>query len=369
MARALFHPAVYLAALACAWAMLLAAGEEAQPQVPTESCLNCKHQRCLESLATQREALINAYESLAGSPAIAVRDDSGKALDEINTDTMPRAEVEPRLAEIHSKGLVYEQAVERMTSRVPQTECGPPVSETVAAETHLITCDIPGDKLNAAMAAMPCKELADMIYAHEHAHHDWCMKRKHTNGEFLPYIFLTPAGVAKEEAKAYRAELAKIRQMLDKLKQPRITGESLSVLHLPMPMGTIRMTVTGTWTLHVSEGSPAHVTGEGEHDIVYDMSGSSCSIIGGQGIVKSTVAGQVSGGVLKLSVTTMEPSTTQIFIKCPQGFGFSQPVPKNPSTIRMPYQDGASVESEPVKTPQATVKTTLTLHLKCKKPE
>jgi len=127
MRNAPFCFSALCAAIACSFVIVPTKADEPQPAaLPTESCLNCKFKRCLESLKTQRQALIDGYNAIAGSPAIAVRDDSGKALDDINTDTMPHAS--SYVLEIASKTAVYEQAVERMASRVPNAECGPPAT-------------------------------------------------------------------------------------------------------------------------------------------------------------------------------------------------------------------------------------------------
>ena len=357
-----------LTAVAFSFALTATKGDEAAPQaLPTESCLNCKFKRCLESLATQRQALIAGYSAIAGSPAIAVRDDSGKALDQINTDTMPHAGA--YLLEIATKGRVYEQAVDRMASRIPNAECGPPATETIAAETNLLSCERYPDKLHAAMAAMPCKQLADMINNHERAHFDACVARKHRQGQAAPYIYLTPAGVAKEEVGAYRTELATIQKMLDQLKQPRLVGEAVSEERFPAPMGTIRETVTGTYNLNISEGTPQRVTGEGESTVVWDLSKSQCSVNSEKGTGKVTVSGQVSDGILTLSVVSMEHQNATVRVTCPQGFGFSLPTPFKPSKITIAYKDGETVVQTPVNMPQATVKNTYTLHLKCKEPE
>jgi hypothetical protein len=300
---------------------------------------------------------------------MAVHDDNGKALDQIDTDTMPHSEVEPRLAEIGSKMKVYDQAVERLASHVPGNECGPPVAETIAAETNPRTCEIDLEKQHAAMAAMPCKQLADMIQAHEKAHQAACVARKHREGQTIPYIWLTPAGLAKEEADAYRVELATIQKMLEKLKEPRLVSEAVSVQRFPAPMGTIRETVTGTYTLKVSDTTPQRVTGEGESIVSWDLSGSQCSISGGKGMGKTSLSGQVSGGVLTLSVTAMQNATSSIRVTCPHGFGYTPPVPHAPTTIQIAYKDGETVEKTLVDMPQAKMTSSMTLHLKCKEPE
>jgi hypothetical protein len=370
MQRTQLRRAIALVALASAFALAPTKADEQPPQsVSTESCLNCKHYRCLESLAAQREAIIAAYESISGSPAITVNDDSGKAVDQINTDTMPKSEVQPRLGEIRSKMMVYEQAVDRTMSRVPASECGPPVAETVAAETNPVTCVIDGAKLSSAMAAMPCKQLADMIHAHEVAHQRACIARKHAQGQVLPYIWLTPAGVAKEEADAYRAELALIQKMLDQLKQPQLVSEALSVERFPAPMGTIRETVIGTIALIVSDSTPQRVTGDGESVTEVDTSGSQCSVSGAQGTNKFSVTGQVTGGVLTLKATAFANPPPAIRVTCPHGFGFSLPSARTPSAIQIAYKDGETVTKTLVHVSQATVTQTLTLHLKCKEPK
>lgn len=357
--------AMCIAVLACMLGTPWATAQETQ--VSSESCLNCKHLRCLESLLAQRKALAAGYDSIATIPTIQVRDATGKSVDQVNTDGMPSELANAELAEIHSKLAVYIQAEDALKSRVPPSECGPPVSEDIAAQTNPVTCVI-GDGLKAAQAAMPCKELADMIAAHERAHQLACVLRKHP-GKNLPYLWLTPAGVAKEEAAAYRTEAATIQKMIDKLQQPRLESEAVTVEHFPTPLGTIRETVTGTYTLEVGEGPSPRVTGEGQVNNSWDLSGSGCTVTGGNGMGKVTLAGQISGGVLTLSITSMQNPTTQITLSCPPGFGYTPPVPKMPSKIQIPYQDGATVRKQPVSMPQVQVTSDITLHLKCKRPE
>ncbi|HXM19014.1 MAG TPA: hypothetical protein VN934_09400 [Candidatus Tumulicola sp.] len=352
-------------ALVVALAVLPAMGDVA-PQ-SNEDCLNCKHLRCLESLLDQRKAIANAYDELATSPVIQVRDASGTPVDVIDdtgmSETLRRAE----LNEIVWKLAVFDQFERARLLRLPSPECGAPATEEVAARTDQIKCEIQTAPLNAAMAAMPCRQLAEMIRAHEIQHASECNLRKHHRNDQWPYKWPTPAGVAHEEAAAYRVEAATIQKLIDKIQEPRLESEAVIVFRSPAPMGTIRMTQTGLFTFKVSEGTPQPVTGEGVTSLVVDTSGSQCRMSGLQGIRNFKVGGQISGGVATLKVTEVGYKATTFRITCPRGFGWGPPAPQTPGTIQMKWKDGESVSKTLFDMPQGTGKLSYTLHLKCKK--
>jgi hypothetical protein len=239
----------------------------------------------------------------------------------------------------------------------------------VAARTDPISCEIQSASLKSAMAAMPCKQLAEMIQAHEIHHAQECELRKHRSSDRWPFKWPTPTGLAHEEAASYRTEAATIQKLIDKIQEPRLPSEAVIVFRFPAPMGTIRMTQTGLFTFKVSEGTPQTVTGEGETSMKVDTSGSQCRVSGVQGIRKFKVGGQISGGVATLRVTETEYKPTTTRITCPRGFGWSPPVPPTPGTIKMKWKDGESVSKTLFDMPQATGKLSYTLHLKCKKRE
>jgi hypothetical protein len=361
---------VCLLAVAIAVAVLPAMGDE--PPVPTqissEDCLDCKHLRCLESLLKERLAIANAYDQIANGPTIQVRDESGRSVDVVDDTKFSAAERTARIQEILSKLQVYKQAERRNLERITPAECGAPASEDVTAETDPIKCEIqPG--LQTAMAAMPCKQLAEMVRTHEINHSKECDLRKHHSTDPWPYKWPTPTGLAHEEVASYRTEAATIQKLIDKIQEPRLESEAVSIMRVPGPMGTIRMTQTGLVTFKVSEGTPQTVTGEGETSMRVDTSGSQCSVTGNYGTGKFKVSGQISGGVATLRVTEMEPKTTTVRVRCPGGYGFPPPVPKTPGTMQVNWKDGESVSKTLVDMPQATVKSSYTLHLKCKRPQ
>ncbi|HXM19570.1 MAG TPA: hypothetical protein VN934_12285 [Candidatus Tumulicola sp.] len=182
------------------------------PAGAAESC-PCQHLKCLFQLLKQRNALAVGYDKIAQLPDLAIKDDSGKAVDFIDMDQLTQAQRQAKLDEINSKKATYEKAENNLYEEVPAApDCGKAVSAT--AKTNPVTCLIDNNALKAAQKALPCKELGALIAAHEKYHFMQCVMRKHPDNT-LPYIWLTPAGVAKEEAEAYRREAKTISKLID----------------------------------------------------------------------------------------------------------------------------------------------------------
>ncbi len=174
-----------------------------------ETC-PCMNLPCLFALLKQRQALADGYEAMAATQSLRVLDQNGKAVDFINEDTMPKKAFKRAYKQIGDLKNKYETLEKSLFDRVPAASCGGEAS--VAAKTHPLTC-VTTD-LEEAQAAVPCPELKDMIAAHEDYHRTQCHLRKH-NGKYLPYLWMTPAGLAKEEATAYKQEVKTLRALLD----------------------------------------------------------------------------------------------------------------------------------------------------------
>lgn len=191
-----------------AMASLLAA----MPASAAESC-PCQHLQCLFQLLKQTNALAAGYDKIAAMPDLAVTDDSGKAVDSIDMDPLTQAQRQAALDQISSKKADYEKAEADLYEAVPAApDCGKVVS--VTAKTNPVTCLIDDKALAAAQQALPCKQLGALLAAHEKYHFTACVMRKHPD-KTLPYVWLTPAGVAKEEAAAYRQEAKAISKLID----------------------------------------------------------------------------------------------------------------------------------------------------------
>jgi hypothetical protein len=182
------------------------------PVGATESC-PCQHLQCLFQLLKQRTALAVGYDKIAQMADLAITDDSGKPVDSINMDPLTPAQRQAALDKISSKKASYEKAEQNLYDEVPAApDCGKAAS--VAAKTNPVTCLIDDKALKAAQKALPCKEIGALLAAHEKYHFNECVMRKHPD-KTLPYIWLTPAGVAKEEAEAYRQEAKAISKLID----------------------------------------------------------------------------------------------------------------------------------------------------------
>lgn len=129
----------------------------------------------------------------------------------------------------------------------PPAGCG--IGGVQAETDSFLTCETHG--LAAAQAAMPCKELDAILDGHEAIHRKACSERLqgpkvHITSlrSELPGRMLTPAGNAREEARAYRWEATQIQPLYEQAKKGcrlSFTGVTLSCT-IPTPMGDI---VTG----------------------------------------------------------------------------------------------------------------------------
>jgi hypothetical protein len=209
----------------------------AQATVPTESCLQCKFLPCLKEFLAQKKKMISVYQGLRDFWAPHSEYDTGRPVAEMDVSGMPKAKQDMVYLTIMKQLGEYRIMEESRTSQVPAPAgCGfPKDAEISAATDSLDTCMIDPALLLKAMSAMPCKELADLIVAHESLHATRCAARKlgktwvysppplkegeAVPAKLLPPRILTPYGKAAEEMAGYQIEVDALEKMIATLEK------------------------------------------------------------------------------------------------------------------------------------------------------
>lgn len=117
------------------------------------------------------------------------------------------------------------------------SQVGPPAgcsfSPGLSAETDTYeTCKVDAASVSRAKAEAPCKQIGDLLAQHEDLHRRQCLVRRNDSGvgdfwrytatgaagahidKYFPPLMQTPAGRAREEAAAYRKEVAALEPLL-----------------------------------------------------------------------------------------------------------------------------------------------------------
>jgi hypothetical protein len=263
--------------LACLAVLLFATA--VAPARAAEDCIQCKHVDCLKGLIRQKTALADGYDALAAkwSPLVKV---DGKPADVVNFNSI----VHPVQRDAFYREMLrllrtFGTQEDDMASAVgPPSGCG--FTPGLGAETDTFEkCSIDSGKLRAAQAQAPCRQIAELIARHEDLHRTQCLLRKNDPraGQLWPYrvegrggeagvvryfppLMQTPAAHAREEASAYRMEVAALRPLLEKAeKRCGIAFEGVTIsCHLPggFVMGqdisgrVCGNPVTESWTIH-----------------------------------------------------------------------------------------------------------------------
>ena len=222
--------------LRIAWIALLLAMALA-PARAQEDCVQCKHVDCLKGLMKQKTALANGYDALSRKWDRLVLVEGAPA-DVANfnaiTDTNQRAEFYRSLLDKHR---IFAQQEDEMASQVgPPAGCG--FTPGLSAETDTYeTCKIDEASLSRAKSKAPCQQIGDLLARHEGLHRKQCLARKDGRGvgdfwrytatgrnganieKYFPPLMQTPAGRAREEAVAYRMEIAALKKLLEQAKK------------------------------------------------------------------------------------------------------------------------------------------------------
>jgi hypothetical protein len=238
-----------LGTIAVAAALSIAAGGSAYfaapAQISPEPCTQCKFLDCLKGMAAHKRAVAAGYDALAARIANLSLFE-GQPVDEVTLSALPNALARLQWVDANNEQLRgYEQLADDMIAAIGSPQgCG---AVNLVVETNSSQCETSTAPLQRAQASMPCRELADLLERHEVMHLVACEARK-ARGTIARV--LTPAGMAREEARAYRAEAAEIQKLIDEIEKKcerTFSGVSLSC-SIPTPAGTVQMgqTVSGT---------------------------------------------------------------------------------------------------------------------------
>jgi hypothetical protein len=210
--------------------LLLAAAPGAKAQ--SESCDECKYLRCLKSTVQRKQALLGVYRGIQSFWGPHAEYDMGSPQPVIDFSVL----AEPKRSQVHvvvmSQLAQYAIMEAERTSRVPGAEgCGYPAGGSEVETNVLNECTTSG--LVEAMGMQPCKELADLLAAHEGMHAAMCEARQKPKSKGWDYIYVdksgvrhtahrppkiqTPYGAAASEIAAYRMEIDALKPIIDKL--------------------------------------------------------------------------------------------------------------------------------------------------------
>lgn len=261
---------------------VFAAGVARPAAASDEDCAQCKHVDCLKGLIKQKTALARGYDVLATTWDRLVRVE-GAGADAVNfnsiVDAGQRAAFYREMLQLHKSFAEQEDA---MASRVG-APAGCDFSAGLSAETDTYeTCKINQDSVQRAQQEAPCKQIGDLLAQHEAMHRKLCLVRRNdgTVGDFwrytatgadgrtveryFPPLMQTPAGRAREEAAAYRMEIAELQKLLPKAEATcELSFNNVSTsCKIPMPpAGTVEMgqdiagkvcgdPLTASWTIN-----------------------------------------------------------------------------------------------------------------------
>ena len=264
------HPRSNFVVLAAACAIACMAGMPAHAS--TEDCIQCKHVDCIKGLIKQKTAMAAGYDALAKKwdPLVKVE---GAPSDTVNfntiTDSADRTEF---YRDMLDKFRAFAEQENDLASQVGQPAgCG--AFATEASTDTFLTCKVDSKLLARAREQAPCRQIGELMAKHEALHRDRCLARKRTRGNhmwkpeifpfFVPGIMQTPAAHAREEAAAYRMEIAALKALLPKAEakcEISFTGVTTSC-KIPSPAGTTEMgqdiegkacgdPTTASWTMH-----------------------------------------------------------------------------------------------------------------------
>ncbi|HZH44825.1 MAG TPA: hypothetical protein VEY50_12155 [Lysobacter sp.] len=235
----------------------------------------CEQLRCIEGLIEQKTALAAGYDALATKWGRFIKVE-GQPADIVNfnevTDPARRAQFYRDMLKLHE---VFNREEDAMAGKVgPPTGCD--FTPGLAAETdNYATCKVNDAALRNAQAQAPCRQIGELLARHEHMHRDRCLARQQdragrwtysvegaggqTASRSFPALMLTPAGRAREEAAAYRMEIAALKQLAAKIEPKCAIAFTGATIACKMPGVTMGQDIsgkvcgdptTGTWTIN-----------------------------------------------------------------------------------------------------------------------
>lgn len=256
-----------LLVLACGWAISPPA------RASTEDCIQCKHVDCIKGLIKQKQAMAAGYDALAHTwdPLVKVE---GAPADVVNFETIvdPAERTSFYRDLLDNLDTIARQENELASQVGLAAGCGAFAAE--AATNTYATCTVDEKSVERSQAQAPCRQIGELLAKHENLHRDRCIARKRTPGSHMwqpvdhpysrPAIMQTPAGHAREEAAAYRMEIAALEKLRPKAQakcELSFTGVTTSCT-VPIPRaGTMEMgqdisgkvcgdPLTATWTIN-----------------------------------------------------------------------------------------------------------------------
>ena len=179
-----------------------------------ESCEQCKYVPCIKSIIRQKEEIVAALKTIGEQRKWGDLTESADDLFDLNSLDTPekRLQVIDMLNQDRAK--LWEQVHARLNPETAQKireHCGMASGGDVAMLTNPFTCQISDESIQAAKAAMPCKELAEVSYIHETYHKTQCLERLNRGASVL-----TPRGETREEIGAYSQSIALLKELLKK---------------------------------------------------------------------------------------------------------------------------------------------------------
>lgn len=218
----------------------------------TEDCLQCRHVDCIKGLIKQKTAMAAGYDALAKKwdPLVKVE---GKPSDTVDFNTINNSgDRNDFYRGMLDKFRAFAEQENDVASQVGQpTGCG--AFATEASTDTFLTCAVNKTSLAHAREQAPCRQIGELMARHEAMHRDRCIARKRIPGNhmwkpddfpfFVPGVMQTPAAHAREEAAAYRMEVAALTALLPKAEakcEVAFTGVTISC-KIPTPVGTAEM--------------------------------------------------------------------------------------------------------------------------------
>ena len=261
-----------IAAWLASCALACAAITPPPAQAATDDCIQCRHVDCIKGLVKQKTAMAAGYDALAKKwdPLVKVEGQPSATVDfNTITDVGDRTEFYRGMLD---KFRAFAQQENDLASQVgPAAGCG--AFTTEASTDTFLTCKVDPVSLARSREQAPCRQIGDLMARHEALHRDRCVARKRVPGNhmwkpegfplFVPGVMQTPAAHAREEAEAYRVEIAALKALLTKAEakcEVSFTGVTTSC-RIPSPAGTTEMgqdiegkvcgnPTTASWTIH-----------------------------------------------------------------------------------------------------------------------
>jgi hypothetical protein len=202
-----------------------------------ETCIQCKHVKCLKGLIAQKQAIAAGYDKLAAKWAKLWLVE-GAAAGQIDFQTIQASSRVSLYFDLLESYKAFDRQVDEMANAV-----GPPSGCSFSGPTQIETdsflkCETNQVQLRSAQAGAPCKEIAQLLDRHEGVHRRacntrlqkgaWTVVESEALGQVAPYRMVTPAGKAREEASAYRMEITALKDLYKKALakcQWRATGQ------------------------------------------------------------------------------------------------------------------------------------------------